>query len=374
MHILIVSRGIPTADNPLDGIFEWDQARALNKQGVNVTFIVLDLRSLRRKRSFKTKCYTRESINVVQGAFPLGAIPPALFYHIGRMKLRGLLGKAIHKYGRPDIIHGHFIDIGAIAIAESKRLNIPSVITEHSSALNHDKLIKNTIYFGHRAYSSADCIVSVSEPLKKRIMQHFDTASVVIPNVVDTETIRFHPHTRPVHAKPLFVATGSLLSRKNHSFLVATFASLPPDTGELVIIGEGPERANIEAQIKNLDLKNRVRLLGLKNRKEISDIYSKADCFVLATQRETFGVVYIEAMLAGLPVIATRCGGPEDFITPETGLLIDVDNQEQLYDSLIYMSENLSAYSSKKIHDYAIASFGPDAVAKKLIETYSTLL
>lgn len=374
LNIIIVSRGIPTQHNPLNGIFEWDQARALNKAGVTVTFVVLDLRSLRRRRSFKTKYYTCEGINVVHGALPLGALHHKVFYYLGRLKLRSLLKKAFNNYGRPDIIHGHFTDIGAITVAESNRLNIKCVITEHSSALNSDKLAKGNIYFGRKAYFSADCIISVSEQLKRRLFQHFNIVSIVIPNVVDTETMKYHNHKRTLGSKPLFVATGNLLHRKGHDLLVTSFATLPPHAAELFIIGDGPDRAMIEAQIKNLCLQDRVHLLGLKQRTEISEIYSKADCFVLASRVETFGVVYIEAMLAGLPVIATCCGGPEDFVTPETGMLIEVDNERQLSTALNLMLEKLPNYSSRYIHDYALAKFGPETIANKLIGIYNNLL
>ncbi|MDE5876024.1 MAG: glycosyltransferase [Muribaculaceae bacterium] len=371
MRVIVVSRGIPSDRFPMNGIFEWDQARALRAAGINVTFIVLDLRSIRRKRKFVTHSYNKDGINIVYGSLALGNIAAPIFFSLSNHKLRKLLKIAIDKFGKPNIIHGHFTDIGAITAHEAKRLGIPCIVTEHSSSLNLDILSPRTTYFAKRAYSNATTIISVSKRLRKRLKQHFGIDSTVVPNVVDVESIKFSHKTHTTKNKVHFVATGSLLQLKGHDLLIASFANLPRDTAELIIIGEGPERKNLEIQINSLHLEDNVKLVGFKNRNEISEIYSKADCFVLASRRETFGVVYIEAMLAGLPVIATRCGGPEDFVHENNGLLIETESVEELSKALKKMIDTSNNYSPELIHQTALNSFSPSSISQQLIAVYN---
>ena len=75
------------------------------------------------------------------------------------------------------------------------------------------------------------------------------------------------------------------------------------------------------------------------------------DAFVLASRAETFGVVYVEAMAAGLPVIATACGGPEDFVSEENGILIPADNEEKLTEALIEMYHMAHKYDKQAISE-----------------------
>ena len=119
-----------------------------------------------------------------------------------------------------------------------------------------------------------------------------------------------------------------------------------------------------------MEISEKVRFRGLRNRMEIAREYRNSDAFVLPSRLETFGVVYIEAMAAGLPVIATRCGGPEDFVTPETGILIDVDDGAALTAAMKRMAADRAHYDSAKIAAYARQSFSPERVATHLTEIY----
>jgi glycosyltransferase involved in cell wall biosynthesis len=114
---------------------------------------------------------------------------------------------------------------------------------------------------------------------------------------------------------PIVLACGRLSRDKNHTFLVRAFARAKRPNARLVILGEGPERGAIESEIARLDLRDRVSLPGYC---DPAPWYEKASCFAMTSIRETFGLVIVEALAAGLPVITTASGGPAEIL--ENGL------------------------------------------------------
>jgi len=94
---------------------------------------------------------------------------------------------------------------------------------------------------------------------------------------------------------------------------------------------------------------------------------------VISSRIETFSIVGIEAMGLGLPVIATKCGGPEDYITKETGLVVDKENPKLLAESIIFMKKNLKKYNNKKIAAYANKNFSDKVIINKIINIYKNI-
>jgi glycosyltransferase involved in cell wall biosynthesis len=96
--------------------------------------------------------------------------------------------------------------------------------------------------------------------------------------------------------------------------------------------------------------------------------------FILPSHIESFGIVYVEAMACGKPVIATDCGGPADFVNQSNGRLIPVENVDSISDAIEYFSINLSDYSSEKIREFFTGNYSGQAVCPKIISTYEKLL
>ena len=93
----------------------------------------------------------------------------------------------------------------------------------------------------------------------------------------------------------------------------------------------------------------------------------------LLSETETFGVAYIEAMAAGLPIIATKCGGPEDFINKDVGLLIEKNNITQAVNAMESVITNDKAYNSEFISKYVISKFSPTVVGQELLKVYKEI-
>lgn len=372
MEILVVTNGIPTPKYPLLGIFEFDQAKALAAMGHNVFLAGIDLRSFRRKRKWGIFLGEKEGVKWFVIAIPIGAVPLQMKCLIGKKVLNVLYKKIFANKDKPDIIHAHFTDMGFIASDLAKKQNIPLVITEHSSLINRDKIEPSLFKIAYCGYNSATQIVSVSNALKEKIYLNFGIESKVIPNIVALEEFFYAPQK---HEGFRFVITANLVPIKCHRLLIQAFTSVYATHQDvfLDIVGDGRLRNELEELVDAMNLKNRVCFHGLLPRKRIAELYRSCDCFVLPSSSETFGVAYIEAMVSGLPVIATKCGGPEDFISEETGILVSTGNLEELEKSMVYIYDHYEKYDRKAISCYAANRFSANKIAEEITSVYEEI-
>ena len=372
MFILIVSGGYSSKSNPLLGIFELDQAIALQNYGHKVILASIDLRSIRRKRKLGFSHLHQNGIEVYNFSFPLGRVSKQTSLWIGRLGIKKMFKKIIQKHGKPNIIHAHFTHIAAMSVTLKAKYNIPFVITEHSSHINKIKIDRKTKYFASNSYKYANTVIAVSSGLAQRIKQHFNMESVIIPNVVDTSIFKMSSEK---NANFTFISVGSLIFGKGFDLLIDAFHQCNFEKNvSLLIIGDGIERKRLEKQIEDLELTEQIKLLGQLPREAVQQNISASSVFVLASRHETFGVVYIEAMAAGLPIIATRCGGPEDFVNETNGLLIDVDNKRQLITAFQFMYQNADKFDHKQIASDCCAKYSEEAIVNELSKVYDSIL
>ena len=373
MKVTVISRGIPKQNDPIYGIFEFNQAIALTKKGVDVAFIAIDFRGFAAKRKYGLFQYECQGVHVFELSLPINRyrknIP--ILQRLFLIPFRAML----KSFGKPDIVHAHFYKIGAIASIIKKKYDIPFVITEHRSIFNEP--IDKIGYYHKRSIKQAfpycDLLISVSEALHDNILKNFGFDSIVIPNVVDNQS--FHYKGLSKSTSPfIFVSLGNFIPRKGFDQLISAFSKVKDDA-LLYIIGEGPLREDLEAQIRQLGLQEQVTLFGrIETSEEINDIFQRCNVFALSSVSETFGVVYIEAMCAGLPVIATRCGGPEFFVTESDGIVVPVNDTESLVEAMKDIRKNYSNYHPQQISEATIERFSYNTIASKLLAAYSTIL
>jgi glycosyltransferase involved in cell wall biosynthesis len=156
--------------------------------------------------------------------------------------------------------------------------------------------------------------VCVSDTLREELIRRFRAApkrTIRIYNGVPNVTARNIGRCDRDAASPIVLACGRLSPDKDYPFLVRAFARMQNSSARLVILGEGPERGAIEAEIARLDLAGRVSLPGYS---DPAPWYEKASCFAMTSTRETFGLVVVEALAAGLPVVSTASGGPDEIL------------------------------------------------------------
>lgn len=375
MRIYIVSRGYPSEKFVTHGIFEFDQAKALAAYGHEVIYIALDMRSIRRKRRLGRESFIKDGVQIESINIPCGKMPSCLLRPIRKQALVNVYNECVKKFGKPDIVHAHFQEFAFTTVQALKSKDVPLVMTEHLSSLNEKKISESILAIGNKTYKYFDMVISVGENLQNTIRDNFAIESVVIPNIVDVDCF-LNEHAEQSGEQFRIISVGSLIKRKRMDVLIKAFKIFNDRNKNttLQIFGGGEEKDNLQQLINDLMLTGNVLLEGQKHRSIIAKEMSNASCFALASATETFGVVYIEAMAAGLPVIATRSNGPEDFVDDECGILVDADDIEQMAEAMEKIYENKRGYSSKLIQQKTLTRFSPSIIAQRLTDLYDNVI
>lgn len=378
MKILIVARGYPSNIYKTHGIFEFDQAKALAKKGNKVIFAAVDLRSFRRKRKWGFESRFIDGVNVEAINLPLGRIPGFIFNIIGQKAFLFLYKKIVSKYGYPDIIHGHFIGSGYRVAQLYGRVSSPLVVTEHFSGLNSENINSTLMKMGQYTYNRVDKVIAVSSHLANNLKNKFKINPIVIPNIVDLEIFKYDKAIKESKKDKYFglISVGNLVKNKGMHLLIEAFhKTFNKNNGVVLnIYGDGPEKEQLMKNIKEFNLEKQVFLHGAVDRHVIAEKLKTSECFVLASKLETFGVAYLEALASGLPVIATECGGPSDFINQSNGITIKTEDVDELSRALEYMYKNIGFFDSEKISENICASYSPQVIGSALEDIYKDLI
>ena len=263
---------------------------------------------------------------------PRYAVIPKLSWHVSPWLMyhatRALVAR-LHRAQPIDVIDAHFFyPDGVAAVMIGRELGIPVTITARGSDLTlmpDFALPRRWILW---AADKADALITVCAALRDRLLELGVAGErvTVLRNGVDLE--RFRPgDPAPVRAAlkltdRVLLSVGNLIELKGHHLVIEALRELPECS--LMIIGDGPERSALERLAARLGVAERVRFLGLIPQVELARYYSAADALVLASSREGWANVLLEAMACGTPAVATRVWGtPEVVAAPAAGVLID---------------------------------------------------
>jgi len=141
---------------------------------------------------------------------------------------------------------------------------------------------------------------------------------------------------------------------------------------KLKIIGDGQDRDSLQKLVTESDLDTSIEFIGRLTQDEVLEFYPSVDCVVVNSNFETYSMVTAEAILSGVPVIATRCNGPEQFINNNNGILIDLNNPEQLVNSMI--SIQTKNFSTSSIINSQSINPSNTVVGKELLAIYQAHL
>lgn len=381
MNILIIPSWYSNKKNPIKGSFFREQALALSRKGhtVNIIYVSLHPRNeFFSKAHFKTRFYQDEGVGVYRISLPSFGIERSkkAFFYI-QFQLYKKIIKTILKKQRIDIIHAHsYYPAGYMSTNLKNYFSIPFVVTEHSSKIVLNNLSAEKKDFLAQTVNIADCFICVSNYLKESVEAITGTKKTIeiLPNLVSP--LFYYEKKIEENQKFVITSVGSLISLKRHDLLINAFndAFKTNENVILEIIGVGPEYSNLEMLIKNLKLGKKVKLLGGLSREETALKMRKSDMFALISSLETFGVVYIEALASGLPVLSVNNGGSQDIIKDAEGLICKVDNREDITNGLTYMYENRSKYNSEEISQRSLNLYSEENVSEKLLNIYSSVI
>ncbi len=366
MRILVLGRGLPGPGQPLLGIFEFQQAKALAAAGHDVVYGALDIRFLHHRRPWGVSRLVVDGVHVVELSLPLGRLQYRLGYRLVAAVWDLLFRACVSAHGRPDVVHSHFVGWSAAAARRKARHGYPLVITEHTSRLMAARPPAAMLRGIDIAYRGADVLIAVSPGLQARIRELTGREAVYVPNLVDAET--FAALEPVAHEPRRLVTVGNLIGRKRVDVLLEALAGSGLDDVELLVIGQGPQEGALRARALDLGLGDRVRFEGGMSHPQIAQAFARSDVFALASAQETFGVVLIEAMAAGLPVVSTRSGGPEGFVTEATGVLTGM-SAEQIGEGLREAFGR--RWDRAAIRAYAVEHHSPQVVAARLTQLYA---
>ena len=388
MKICIIAHGYPEKKDPQYGCFEKDQAVALSKGGHRVSILYVDSRLRWRWRKIG-EIHKSECDIEIYGAFvfPFNIIIfpfcERIIYWVKSKLLQRLFIRMSDEQGKPDVIYAHYMPNIAMGSYLKKKYNVPLVGIEHWSKLTMSTLPTGLKWLGRLAYDNCDKLLAVSESLRSQIKKHFGINSIVVPDMIGEEFVRdklgednCNISIENLHGSFYFLAIGSLLPRKGFDLLLEAFAKTKlKDLGcRVLIIGGGSEYENLQSQAQALGISDAIKLLGRKNKEEIINIMQLCHVFVLSSRAETFGVVCIEALSQGLPNIATVCGGPEEILTKEDGVLIPPEDIDALAEAMKKMYLNYSQYNRVSIAERCKKRYAPNVIASKLTCIFETTI
>lgn len=389
MNILIIPSWYKDTEHPYSGIFFRDQAIALGKEGATVSVLFVEGRSLRFFSLKKLKENHGQISDIHKNQireYVWKLWNPLAQTCTGKKivtKLHLLLFKKyVRKYGVPDIIHAHSAFMaGIIAKNIYNKYKIPYIVTEHSTRFLADRMPNRYMLKELReTHEKASKYWAVGNTLIENLQKKYLMNNVeLFPNFINTSFFS-HYKTRKNHSENtdtfVFFSLGNLVHVKGYDILLKAFYLSFRNNSKvkLHIGGDGTLRHELESTIKGYGLQNQVTLLGCLTKTEIREQFYASNAFVLASRVETFGVVFIEAMSAGLPIIATRSGGPEDFYDPITGYLIDKDNALSLSEAMQMMIKNINTFDSERISDYICKKYDSTILAKRAIDEYHTII
>lgn len=302
-------------------------------------------------------------------------------YRLAGRRLFERLGRTF----RFDVVHTHtaYLD-GTLGLALRRRFDVPVVVTEHTGPfanLTRNPLTRARVM---RSLREADRAFAVSTAHAEEIRGWMPVADRerlgVMHNGIDVA--RFRPASkgtrRRVGSAPRFVAVGVFEEVKNPWLLLDAFEQVARELPEarLTLIGDGPLFDQVRERVAGGVCAARIDFPGRLARPDLARHFrDSADVVVIASRAETFGMTAVEGLASGLPVVATRCGGPEDVVSdPSLGRLCANDDPRALADAMLDVARRLDAFEPGRLAASVEARFDQRVLAQRLHEIYTELV
>lgn len=301
--------------------------------------------------------------------------------------LRGKITEAIEEF-KPDIVHAqHIWALAGVCAGCCIKKGIPMVVTCHGTDLlgimdEKERGIDRGTALAEEAADYSYKIISISTDntvIMNELLPHHSDKFVIIRNGADSsifykdnsisrEDVLMHLGVDPEFAKAVCFV-GKLTPMKNvDGLLKAAVYYESPDVVTL-IAGDGELREELELMARELGLKN-IKFLGNQPHDVLSKIYNIADCSLILSKREAFGLVAIEAMMCGAPLIASNHGALPEFVTEDVGILVDSDNPKMIADAVNSILKGEKIFDRDHVAKTISDKFSQDSIIEEFIRVY----
>jgi len=338
LRVLTLTTLFPDATRPTFGVFVERQTRGLAaRDGVEVEVVAplaMPPWPLRRLAQYRGRIRLplhemRNGLSVHRPRFLHFPGPGARFAPM--LMARALLPmlRRLRETFPFDLIDAEFFwPDGPAAVALGKALGVPVSIKARGSDIHHWGTNGPTAAQVRDAGRAADGMLAVSAALKRDMVALGMPEERILVHYTGVDLDRFRPFDRTAAkvalgiSGPLLITVGYLIERKGQQLVINALRQIPDAT--LLLVGEGPARGAIEAQIATAGLQDRVRLAGARPHEDLPALFAAADVMVLPSSSEGLANVWVEALACGTPIVIADVGGAREVIDrPEAGLIAD---------------------------------------------------
>ena len=372
-RILIITSLYPNRINSSRGIFVKEQVEKLKMDNEVVVF------ATENSRMNSYEVFYKDDIEVHQTRINIPRFILSPFFYF--FSVRKNLLKLLSNYD-PDVIHihdyKHMPEIFTLSFLLCKENIKKSVITFHNSRQLFDSHFSVRWFYLTTlkyALNKFPKIIVVSKKVRELILPFSNKPSKInvigngvskdFPKIMNTDLIKYLPKPNSSYK---IISVGNLVKSKGFDLLIEVVTKLNSEGHdvELAVIGEGIEKENLENLIINNSMKKRIRLLGRVNHYIVMNLYTHYNAFVLPSWSETFGIVYLEAMLSRIPVIGVEGEGIDGVIVDgENGFLVERNSVIDLEKTILKMmySDNI-----EKITENGFNKVNQDHLLENVIE------
>jgi glycosyltransferase involved in cell wall biosynthesis len=283
-----------------------------------------------------------------------------------------------------DVIHAHFTyPDGVVAVALGRRYGVPVVISEHAPWLawmrSRGVVRRQTLWAARHCAALAPVSQYVGATIAAVLGDESGTVEPVTPSV-DGRVFGLAPAGSRRPGQLLFA--GAVRHVKGVDVLVEALARLRrhrPDV-RLVLVGDPFFRAyrrDCDVMLERarvLGVRDRIDVVGGQSQEAVARLMGESAVLVVPSRAESFSAVSIEALACGTPVVATRCGGPEEIVTPAVGCLVPIEDPTALAEGLAAVLDDPGRYDPAVLRRHALERYGTDVVEGRLATLYEHVL
>lgn len=283
---------------------------------------------------------------------------------------------------KPDIIHTQHIWIWSSIATE---YNVPTVITSHGSDMMGYDIDNSFGSYCIKAINECDKIITISKKNDEVVIKNFPEAkgkSVTLKNGYDSKIFFLQDLNKKQvlqgfcinkDYKKIVLYAGRLTENKGIDVLLNATKIYENKDILTIIAGGGGLLGDLKTQVERLKLKN-VVFVGDQEQENLSKLYNIADVLAVPSRVEGFGLVAIEALACGTPVVATNKGGMTDFINDEVGALVDVEDEVMLEKEISKILNKEKVFEREKLSKYAENNYSQKVVINDLINMYKEII